>query len=139
MTITIGGMSEEKYLAAFKKADIKVSDWARDLMGKIKYRKKKETIEVETVSVKDLGFDTSTDRNRIYEKAQEKGYGILPAEVALAYRLAYTDQPMSEWILAAMEPIADSDGDLSVFNVARDEDGQWLNTNYVDPDDWWDP
>jgi hypothetical protein len=32
----------------------------------------------------------------------------------------------------------DSDGDLKVFNVERNDDGkQWLNSNYGNPDNFW--
>ena len=32
----------------------------------------------------------------------------------------------------------DSDGDLNVFNVERNDDGsQWLNSNYDNPDNVW--
>jgi len=35
--------------------------------------------------------------------------------------------------------ISDSDGDLNLFNVERNDDGLWLNTNYGNPDNFWDP
>ena len=33
--------------------------------------------------------------------------------------------------------ITDSDGDLNVFNVERNSDSLWLNTNYGNPDNFW--
>mgnify|MGYP001608684056 FL=1 len=33
----------------------------------------------------------------------------------------------------------DSDGDLKVFYVERDNDEQWLNTNYGNPDNLFNP
>lgn len=37
----------------------------------------------------------------------------------------------------AWRTFADSDGNLNVFSVGRNEDGQWLNTNYGNPDNRW--
>ena len=34
--------------------------------------------------------------------------------------------------------ITDSDGNLNVFNVERDHDEQWLNTNWFNPQNTWD-
>ena len=33
--------------------------------------------------------------------------------------------------------ISDSDGNLKVFNVERNDDGAWLNSNYDNPDNIW--
>jgi len=33
----------------------------------------------------------------------------------------------------------DSDGDLNVFNVEHHNDGLWLNSNYDNPDNLWNP
>ena len=33
--------------------------------------------------------------------------------------------------------ITDSDGDLNVFNVRQNDSGLWLNTNYGNPDNFW--
>jgi len=33
--------------------------------------------------------------------------------------------------------ITDSDGNLNVFNVKRNDDGLWLNANYANPDNHW--
>ena len=31
----------------------------------------------------------------------------------------------------------DSDGNLKVFNVEHDENGQWLNSNYANPENFY--
>ena len=33
--------------------------------------------------------------------------------------------------------ITDSDGNLNVFNVERDDNDQWLNTNWFNPRNTW--
>lgn len=36
--------------------------------------------------------------------------------------------------------ITDSDGNLNIFNVKRNDDGElWLNTNYDNADNQWNP
>ena len=35
--------------------------------------------------------------------------------------------------------ITDSDGDLNVFNVDHDDNEQWLNTNYGNPENLFNP
>jgi len=139
MKLTIGGQNKEKYFTKLKKADIKVSDWSKDLINKTEFQKKKKTIEIEIVSGKDLGFTDWTTREKIYEKAQELGYGILPAEAGIAFRLEYKDQPLYEWVAVGMEPIADSDGVLRVFNVELHDDGRWLLSDFGHPDRMWRP
>lgn len=35
--------------------------------------------------------------------------------------------------------ITDLDGNLNVFNVEHDDDGRWLNTNWFNPQNVWNP
>lgn len=32
---------------------------------------------------------------------------------------------------------ADSDGNLNVLNIERNDDGSWVNNNYANPDNVW--
>lgn len=137
MKIQIGGMNKEKYLAAFKKDDIHVSDWAKDLISKIEFQKEKETFDVEIVTVAELGFPDGATRQNIYEQAKEKGYDLLPAEAALAFRLAYKEKELFHWNLIGTEPIAHSDGDPGLLRADRGADGRWLYAYYGSPDGGW--
>ena len=127
------------FTIAFKKYGFRISDWAGDILKKITLADTETEIELVLVTVADLGFTKATRRDAIYNRAKELGLDLVPAEVGPQLRLAYTDQPMGEWLLMAMEPIADSDGDLDVFDVERYGDGQWLFANYGDPDYGWRP
>lgn len=139
LKIQIGGMNEEKYLTAFEEADIYVSDWAKDLISKIEFQKEKETLDVEIVTMGELGFPEGASRKDIYERAKEKGYGLLPAEVALAFRLAYKESKLYQWNLIGIEPISVSDGGQRVFFVAHDDDGLWLDGSDGGPGSMWGP
>lgn len=41
---------------------------------------------------------------------------------------------MGEYVMIAMEPVTDSDGELDVFNITRNDRGQLLQTEEGDPD-----
>jgi hypothetical protein len=115
----------------------KISDWAQKFLPKIKLAKKKTTLELEVVTVAELGFPDGGKVKDIYAKAQELGYALPPAEAALQLRLQYTDQPLDEWLIVAHEPIAVAYGDLSVLYVVRDSVGSWVHGYYADPVDVW--
>jgi len=41
--------------------------------------------------------------------------------------------------LIGMKPIADSDGDLDVFYVKRNDSELWLNSDWSNPGNVWNP
>lgn len=139
-TITIGTQKSVKDLTkALTGNGFRISDWAGDILKKITLAAAETEIELVLVSVADLGFTKATRRDAIYDRAKELGLDLVPAEVGPQLRLAYTDQPLNEWMVMAMEPIADSGGVLLVFGVERIGDGRWLRTNFGNPDYAWDP
>ncbi len=96
-------------------------------------------IELVLVTGTDLGFTEDAPLDAIYDRAKELGLDLVPAEVGPQLRLAYTDQPLNEWMVMAMEPIMVSDGDLDVFSVGRHDGGRWLDSYYGNPGDMWSP
>jgi hypothetical protein len=120
---------------------LKISDYARDIMGKKEFAiaSSETTVDLVIRSVKELGFTRATPLREIYAKAQEIGLGLCPAEVGPQLRLQYTDQPIGEILWIAMESISVSDGSAFVFRVRRDGGGQWLNASWNDLDDSWNP
>lgn len=116
----------------------KIYSYAEGILKKVKLAKKKETLNLEVWTVKELGFSSSATREQVYEAAQKQGLELCPAEVGPQLRLQYPDQPQYEWLYIAMEPITASDGDQNVFRVGHDEDEVWLNSNWYNPDNVWD-
>lgn len=126
---------------ALNKVDCNISDWSNYILGKPAFEQsvvEAETeVELVNVSVAELGFKGRATRADIYKRAQELGLDLCPAEVGPQLRLQYKDQPKGEWVVA-MEPISDSNGDLRVFYVGRDDDGeQWLGAHFGYPDSVW--
>ena len=116
-----------------EKEGIYVSGWASDILFKVKFGKKRE-VELVVKSVGELGFTGLTRYEDICKKIIELGYELCPAEVGLALRLAYKDQPKYEWLWVAMEPIADADRGLRVFFVAHGGHGLFLDGDHGYPD-----
>ena len=99
--------------------------------------KKAEKLDLVVLSVEDLGFPKGATRQEIYDKAQELGLEIVPAEVGPQLRLQYEDQPMNEYLLIGSEPLAASSGNLFVFSVDHPDDGRWLDSSHGNPDNHW--
>lgn len=142
-TITLGnGLSNaEEFRAALKTAGYRIGDYANDILGKEDFAQPIATtatsVDLIVVTVGDLGFKQGATREKIYAKAKRLGLELLPAEAGPQLRLQYSDQPMNEWNVIAMEPITDSDGSLGLFSVGRIDDGRWLRSCYVDPGYVW--
>lgn len=138
----------DAFRGALNSGGLLIGSWADDLLSRPAFKKSVATRKTEcdlvVVSVADLGFKNGATREQIYNRAQELGLELCPAEVGPQLRLQYKDQPAGEWLLIGMEPITVSDGELSVFDVGRDDDGHlWLNGSFGLPgffgsgDDRW--
>ncbi len=124
-----GLKTADDFRKALKAGGHRIGDWGNDILGKPKFKTadKETEIDLVVVSNADLGFKEGAFLKDTYKRALELGLVLCPNEVGPQLRLQYTGQPMSEWLLIAMESIKDSDGDLIVFNVKRDGGGSWLS------------
>ncbi|MFH0928530.1 MAG: hypothetical protein V1821_03595 [bacterium] len=155
--LEIGGKTKDEYISAIQKAGIKISNWAEQLLNSKAFSVKKtvggllsrfrskrierselETLDLVKLSVADLGFPNGATVQQIYDQAEKLGLGVredaCPAETGPAYRLQYSEQPLNEWVLVGMRPIAVSDGLPEVFLVRHSVRGQWLDTCNAYPD-----
>ena len=114
----------------------KVSDWANDILGQPAFTAATEEIEVDLVVVSnaELGFEKGAKLKDTYARAKELGLELCSPEVGPQLRLQHENQPRGEWLLIAMEPIADSDGGLYVFNVRHGGADLWLYSRGGRPD-----
>ncbi len=138
--VTLGThKSAEDISKALTDGGFRIGNYAAQILKKTAIAETETEIELVLVTVAELGFNKATRRDAIYDRAKELGLDLVPAEAGPQLRRQYTDQPMDEWMVMAMEPVPDSDGDLSVFSVARFGGGQWLSTHCGGPGDVWSP
>lgn len=116
-----GLKTADDFRGALKTNDLRIGDWASDILGKPAFTAAEQESEVDLVrmSVKDLGFKGNARFDEICARAKELGLELCPAEVGPQLRLQYLDQPKNEWLVIAMEAIRDSGGNLFVFYVAQ--------------------
>lgn len=120
--------------------DIIISSYAKDLLSKTTYPKKKENIDLVILTPKDLGFTSYCTTTQLFDEANLAKYGVelCPAYVAPFLRQEYMNQPNGEWLYIAMNPITDSGGNPGVFGVGRRDGGEvWLYGDWADPGDVW--
>lgn len=129
------------FRTALKAAGYQIGDYANDILGKCEFEKSiaatPTSVDLILLTVGELGFKSGATREKIYAKAKKLGLELLPAEAGPQLRLQYTDQPMNEWNVIGMNPITNSDGDLSLFYVTHDGDGQWLRSDGDTPSSVW--
>jgi hypothetical protein len=134
-----GLKTAEDFRHALKRGGYKVSARADDILGKPAFTAGETEAEVDlvVVSVAELGFKSGACRKDLYQRAQERGLLLCPAEVAPQLRLQYPDQPKGAALLIGMEPITDSVGGLVVFDLVGRGNWRWLRDNVGDPDNVW--
>lgn len=151
-TLTAGGNTKDELLAKFAEAKlpsgatgIKIGDWASDIAGKTACdfpKEKEDGVEFVMGSLRDLfGFPKDTKTEVFLNEAflAKHGLELCKPSDAFYIRLTYLDQPLDEWVRVGMKPITDSSGNPSVFRLAHNSSGMWLDALYADPDRQWDP
>jgi len=139
--LTIGGMKPKELEKALIAEGHEVSDYAKYLLKSPDFTtlSDKQTISLIRTTVSAMGLAGNPTTDQIYEKANELGWDLCPAEVGPHLRLAYKDQPMYEWLSIGMKQIAGRDGSPNVFRVPRNDDGSWLSGNWAEPTRLWLP
>lgn len=118
--------SAESLSASLLERRCRINAWAHDIIKKVIVDSAEVMVDLVMLSVAELGFKDGARYDQICARAKELGLKLCPGEVGLQLRLQYNDQPMGEWLVVAMEPIADSGGCLCLFRVVRDGYGVWL-------------
>lgn len=134
--ITIGGKTTKQLVAELKVKKVYISDYARDMLKNEDFttQHKPEQIDLVILTVKELGFLNGATIDEIYQKAQELGLELCPAEVGPQLQLQH---PISERTLIAMKQIAVRNGDPNVFSLLRNAYGLWLSDNNARPSSGW--
>lgn len=134
-TLQLGKKITKKDL---EKAGYKVSDYASDILKKVKFGKKRQ-VEIVIKEVREFGFTEVVSYKEIIEKAKNEGLELCPAEVGPTLRMSYKNQLTGEWLIIAMNPITDSDGSLRAFSVDCVGRELWLRILYANPGHLFDP
>lgn len=138
-TVTIGGETVQALEQKLQKANIEVTRWAKDVLNSNEFTtlKTSEKVDLVKLQVSDLGFTSYPTTDQLYQRANELGLELCPAEVGPHYRLKYTDQPLNEYLYIGMKQISDSGGDPYVLILDHNDDGLWLNASWTDPAHEW--
>ena len=91
-----------------------ISPWIENIVAKYNYKFEKNNlpINLDRITVNDLGFNGPTELLDIYNKLESSGFKLVSPEVAIYSRLIYLDQPTGEWIRFAtpLKSMIDTDG-----------------------------
>ncbi len=128
--------SPDKARAALKVKNINISDYADDILTETEFSQELKTYELVQFTVEQLGFPKGATTQDIYQRAEELGLDLCPAEVGPQLRLQYEGE---DWKVIAMEPITGSAGSPRVFDLDRYGGDLWLDDDWAEPDYRWDP
>jgi hypothetical protein len=123
-TITVGGWKGVNAVRdALETAPCRmaIADDADEILGRPAFPFIKAPVELDLVvlSVFELGFDDQASLHDIYARAVALGFELCPAEVGPTLRLSYLDQPPSEFLHIAMNPVAKYNGVLIDFTITN--------------------
>ncbi len=139
MDVELGGKTAKEYEKELIDQGHRISDYAKDILAKIKATKQSQSIQTVRLSVKDLGFSSATRYDKICERARELGLDLAPAETGPALRLLMKNQAMNDWFLVGMEALTNRDGYPDLFSLERYVGGSWLEASRGYPDRQWNP
>ena len=142
LEIEVGGKTKETILAELQQPDFFVSDGAQNIISQPAFKSgKKEKVKFGRATVREFGFSDPQNlptTREVWARIVELGHSLCKSCDGPAIRKALKDQPKGDYFWIAMEQIADSDGDPSVFYFKRDDDGErWLDAWWVNPDGKW--
>jgi hypothetical protein len=127
--ITLGAYKGVNSLRrALEAARVRIGDSADEILGRPAFHVSptKQDVDLVVVSVAELGFPNGARLAEIHRRAGELGLELCPAEAAPLLRLAYTNQPMGEFLNVAMRPIATYAGEQVALSIANAGTGPLL-------------
>jgi len=121
-TTTIGSYKGvNAYRDALDAAKIKIGDAADEILGRaaFPYAREKTVVELTVVSAAELGVESESSLADFYNRAEQLGLMLCPAEVAPQLRLEYRDQPFGETLIIAMEPVNTYSGEPTILSLVN--------------------
>src|SRR5262245_22723843 len=121
--ITLGTYKDvDAYRDALDSARIKIGLSADEILGRpaFPYAKIKTDVELTVLSAAELGVESDeSSLSDLYERARQAGLELCPAEVGPQLRLDYRNQPLSQALDIAMEPVATYRGDSTILTLVN--------------------
>lgn len=141
--VWIGGITKQELLQNLNSKGISLNEYALMIINHEDFttlpnRQKVQTVEI---SISDLGFPKGAITSEVYQKANELGFRLCPAELGLHFRLQYIDpdQPIDPpkgcWQTIAMKKLTSDPNFPNGFYLSHREDGFWLR-GYRASDDY---
>ncbi len=127
-TVTSDGRTAQELIRDIGKKDRRVSDCARDIMGKPEFK----TTKGETYRLIGIRGDEFKDGDRttrgIFKEAKRRGYLVPPVEVAPLLREKLSQEELGyPYVAVFHEPICDSYGYPYILELYRLGTGVWLH------------
>jgi len=140
-SIEIGGKAKDQLQAELVRTGVNISSSAQYVMSTSDFTTLPEAQMLNTVRVKvsSLGLYGPLTTDRIYERAQELGLELCPAETGPNYRLQYADQPLDEYFVIGMKQITDYNDYSNIFFLTRNANCLKLSVYPAGQDIEWDP
>lgn len=139
LDIEIGGKNAKQLETDLREKNINISDYAQDMLRSPEFQVSKNPEQATLVRLKvadlfsDNNFHTTAEIMGTKDDVDEQGnpapftsgamtrlgLELCPAETGPHYRLQYQNQPMNEWFVIGMKPIAGRFGYPFVFGLER--------------------
>lgn len=137
-TIELTTRTSEEYLEALDAQGMQIRDWTRDnILLNLTPLAKKESVNLVSFSVSNLGLQDSVTLREIYAKADELDLDLCDPHVGPEMRLALKDQLENSFYRIAMKPVIKPGGREVVWGVDRLGGGLWLDRDGGDTDGIW--
>lgn len=133
--IKIGGKTGKELKEMLISGGFKVSEPAKYLLESEDFPTLADEQELNLVKVKGtaLGLTGYPNVEQVFKKAEEKGYGLCPAEAGPYLRIAYKEDQLAQPIYVAMEGLTGIDNKPEIFRFSQDwPEGPWIDEETLD-------
>jgi hypothetical protein len=134
--IKIGGKTVKELRSELEKKEIYISSWGQELLDSNDFKavSSPEHTDLISLSVGDFRFNKAPTTDEIYQRAEEYGLELCPAEAGPEFCLSYTG---NDHMLIGMKQIASRDGYPLVFELRKNGGRLGLDARSVDHDSMW--
>ena len=115
--IKIGDKTKDELIQALIQKGVNIPNGAQIILNSPDFQTlpKTEDATLICLTVADLRFEHCPTMDEIFQRAQELGLELCPAETGPQYKLQYPEQPAGEWLYVGMKPLNTSNGRLASF------------------------